>query len=122
MDYRYLNLNPLNITESDCVTRAISLGTQEDYKVIKHKLYAISLLYNCEKLCVCCYQHLLDKYYGFERVNNCKGLTIKEFASCYPVGTYIIRVKGHLTCLINNILYDIWDCRNEIVDIVWKVE
>lgn len=47
---------------------------------------------------------------------------IEKFLNLNPVGIFIIRVNGHLTCAIDGTLYDIWDCRNEIIDIVWKVE
>ena len=121
MRYCYLNLNPLGNTEPDCVYRAITLATQDNYTKIDQKLFYTSKLYECDKLCVCCYKHLLDDYYKFKRVKHCKGLTVEEFAELYPKGTFIIRVSGHLTCIVDNVLYDIWDCRNEIVDIVWQI-
>lgn len=121
MRFCYLNLNPELKTESDCVYRAITLATQDDYEVIDCKLYYTSKLYDCPQLCVCCYKHLLDDYYKFKRIKHCKGMTIEEFANENPYGTFIIRVEGHLTCVIDNTLYDIWDCRNEIVDIIWQV-
>ena len=49
-------------------------------------------------------------------------MTIEEFANLYNYGTYIIRTNGHLTCVINNVLYDIWNCKDEEIDIVWQVE
>lgn len=122
MKYCYLNLHPLGKTEPDCVYRAITLATQDDYEIIDEKLFYTSKLYECDKLCVCCYKHLLDDYYKFRRIKGCKGMTIEEFANLYNYGTYIIRVSGHLTCVINNILYDIWNCKDEEIDIVWQVE
>ena len=32
------------------------------------------------------------------------------------------RVEGHLTCVIDNHIMDIWDCRDKIVDLVWEVK
>ena len=122
MRYKYLNLNPDKKTEPDCVFRAITLATEDDYNKIDEKLYYTSRLYDCTKLCVCCYKHLLDDYYKFERLKGFKGYTIEEFSTMNPYGTYIIRVDGHLTCVIDETLYDIWDCRDEIVDIVWQVK
>lgn len=121
MKFKYLNLHPLRRTEPDCVYRAITLATQEDYTKIDEKLYYTSKLYECPKLCVCCYKHLLDDYYKFRRIKGCQGMTVEEFADCHPSGTFIIRVDGHLTCVVDNTLYDIWDCRKEIVDIVWEI-
>ena len=53
--YNYLNLNPLNEHDIDCVCRAISLATEEDYETIERQLYGTSLVYGCDELCVCCY-------------------------------------------------------------------
>jgi hypothetical protein len=117
--YKFLNINPLNKKEEDCVNRAISLALCKDYYVIRNKLYLIADLFDCDTLCVCCYKHLLDDVYQLPRIDM-KGYTIKEFIRKYPKGTFIIRVDGHLTCVINGKCYDIWDCTDEVIDIVWE--
>lgn len=117
--YRMLNLNPLNEIENDCVCRAISLGLAEDYYKIQEKIKLIGQLFECDSLCVCCYQHLLDNVYGLERVKGFKGMTVNQFASYNYRGAYLVRVDGHLTCVIDGKIYDTWDCGNEIVDIIW---
>lgn len=122
MRYKFLNLQPLGKREEDCVCRAISLGVGIDYYDTKHKLELIGELFECEELCVCCYKHLLDEVFKLERIESYHGFTIEEFLNQNPKGIYIIRVDGHLTCGIDGTLYDIWDCRNEIIDLVWKVE
>lgn len=122
MKYKFLNLQPLGHREEDCVCRAISLAVNEDYYTIQHKLDLIGDLFDCEELCVCCYKHLLDSVYELERYESYQGMTIEEFLNLNPKGIFIIRVQGHLTCGIDGVLYDTWDCRNEIVDVVWKVK
>jgi len=121
MQYKYLNLNPLGEEEEDCVTRAISLATGLSYAEIQDKLYYISKLFDCETLCVCCYQHLLDNVFQFDKVY-CKNMTVEEFANLHPVGIYLIRMNGHLSCLIDNIVYDLWDCRDKVLTDVWRVD
>lgn len=117
----YLNVNPEQEKRSDCVSRAITLATGYKYSDVRKMLFFSSKLMKCMKLAYECYSHLLDDTLKFPRVN-CRGLTIDEFADKYPFGTYIIRIEGHLTCVKNNSLYDIWDCRNEFCDIVWRVD
>ena len=119
--YEFLNLNPLNKIEEDCVCRAISLALNEDYYLIQKKLELVGELFECEMLCVCCYKFLLDHVYDLKRIEECKGMTVEEFANSFPKGTYIIRVEGHCTCVIDKNLFDTWDCRNELVDIAWEV-
>ena len=120
--YQFHNRNPLGEIENDCVCRAISLATNEDYSSIQRKLELVAELYDCEKLCVCCYKFLLDEVYGLDRIEEYSGLTIDEFSGFCPSGKFLIRVDNHLTYLENSVVYDIWDCRDEIVRIVWVVE
>lgn len=121
MHYQFKNLNPLGKRELDCVCRAISGALEINYYEIQNKLELIGALFECDKLCVCCYKFLLDNVYNLERIEEYKGLTIKEFIRCNPYGVYIIRVEGHLTYCENKVIKDIFDCSNEIVDLVWKV-
>ena len=120
--YNFLNLNPLGELEEDCVTRAIALALCEDYYTIKRKLELVAELFECEKLCVCCYKFLLDEVYGLDRIEEYAGFTIEEFSQDYKQGVYLIRVDNHLTTLVNDTLYDIWDCRNEIIRIIWVIK
>lgn len=123
-----LLLGAKNTTSQTVLTNGIvNLGAvyrklNEDYYTIQHKLDLIGDLFECEELCVCCYKHLLDSVYNLNRYESFQGMTIEKFLNLNPVGIFIIRVNGHLTCAIDGTLYDIWDCRNEIIDVVWKVE
>lgn len=119
--YEFLNLNPLGDLEEDCVCRAISLALEEDYYTIEEKLQLVGDLFDCTAICVCCYKFLLDEVYGLERIEEVQGMTIEEFAHYFPKGTYLIRINGHLTCLIDGTIYDLWYCNDKIVDLVWKV-
>ena len=119
--YKFLNLNPLGEIEQDCVCRAISLALQQDYYIVEHKLHLIGDLFDCDGLCVCCYKHLLDYVYELDRIEEYQGYTIETFANYHSCGTFLIRIDGHLTCLIDGEIYDIWDCTKEAIDLVWKV-
>lgn len=120
--YKFLNINPLNRKEKDCVCRAISLALNEDYYTIQDKLNLVGELFNCDELCVCCYKHLLDYVYNLDRIEEVHGMTVSDFANYFYKGIYIVRVPSHCTCIINGIVYDIWDCRDEVIDIVWEVK
>lgn len=91
------------------------------YQEVQKKLSLIAELFNCEKLCVCCYRHLLDDVFKYHRVN-CDGLLVGEFADRNPFGVYLLRQNGHLTCLVSGTIYDLWDCRNEFITDAWRVE
>ena len=120
--YQFLNVNPLGEIEEDCVCRAISLALDEDYYKIQEKLYLVAKLFECQYLCICCYKYLLDNVYDLKRIEEVKGMAVEEFANYFPIGIFIVRVEGHLTCVIDNNIMDIWDCRDKIVDLVWEVK
>lgn len=119
--YKFINANPLGKLEEDCVCRAISLALNIDYNIINHKLHLIGELYDCEFLCKSCYGCLLDNVFSLDRIESFNGIPISEFVEMAPKGTFIIRVEGHLTCVIDNQIYDTWDCGNELIDTIWEV-
>lgn len=117
----YYNRNPDCKKENDCVIRSISLASGLPYPTIRKKLFHTSRLLGCEKLCVCCYKHLLDDVFKYKRVN-CDNMTVNDFADLHYKGTYIVRMNGHISCIINGNVYDIWDCRNHLLTDAWKVK
>lgn len=121
MAFKYLNLNPLSLREEDCVTRAISLASGHSYSEIQDKLYYISELLDCDKLCVCCYSHLLDNVFNYERLP-ARNKTVGEIAEMYDDCILLVRIEGHLTCVVYGVIRDLWDCSASYADIVWLVE
>ena len=116
----YLNVNDDKVKRNDCVTRAITLASELPYAEIRKKLRYTAKLFNCTKLCPTCYGFLIQQVLGGVP-KNCEGITVGEFADLHPNGTYLIRIQGHLTCIINNTIYDIWDCRKRFCDLAWEI-
>lgn len=106
----------------DCVCRAISTATELDYNVVEKLLNLTAKMYNCEKLCVCCYHNLLENLFDYPCIYCNTKKTVNELAKKFLNNKLIIRVQGHLTCSINGIIPDIWDCSKEIVDCFWIVK
>lgn len=119
--YIYYNANPAGKHEEDCVVRAITLASGLPYEEVEHQLWFTGELLECVPLCRFCYSHLLTNVLKYEPVY-CENMTIDEFAETHPFGTYLIRIDSHLTVIIDEILYDIFDCRDELCDLAWKVE
>lgn len=117
----YLNMNPDNRKISDCVTRAISLACDLEYKEVRKMLYHTAKLLRCEKLCVMCYKFLIEDVLKGKRVN-CDGMYPNDFADAHPFGKYLLRMNGHIMTCINGELYDIFDSRfyNFLTD-AWKI-
>lgn len=121
-DYIYYNHNPENYRINDCVSRAIGTGTGLSYKTVNRLLAIVAEQYECDKLCVCCYKHLLSHYFGYKKYNCKPGTSVLDVSKEFPNDTLIIRIEGHLTCAKNGKVYDTWDCSNYEVDCFWIVD
>ena len=118
--YKYLNVNPDNVKESDCVTRAITLISNLPYDEVRRKLFHTARLLNCNKLCVCCYRFLIEKVLNYKPVN-CDYMTIGEFADKNPYGKFLGRTNGHIVGISDGCVYDIFDSRNLLLTDAWEV-
>ena len=119
--FEYFNRNPKGLHLQDCVCRAISTATGLQYEAVNNLLEYTAEVYDCEKLCVCCYDNLLEKIFGYERIDCYFDITVNEVVKAHPCDKLIVRVQSHLTCGINGITLDIWDCTDELVDCYWIV-
>lgn len=95
----------------DCVVRAISLASGLDYDVVEDKLYYTAQLLDCPERCVCCYSFLLDNVLCYEPIE-CEGMFVGEFADTYNEGIFLVRMDGHITCVIDGEIYDTCARRN----------
>ena len=116
--FRYLNLNPNNENRNDCVTRAITFATNLPYSKIRKKLYHTARLLECEKLCPTCYSFAIQEVLGGIPIH-CEDMSVAEFADNHPKGTYLIRIKGHLTVIQDCVCYDLWNCLDRECDLAW---
>ena len=118
--FRYWNENPNGEKRNDCVTRAITFASGMEYPEVRKMLYHSARLLKCPKLCPTCYSFAIQEVLGGVPTN-CNGMTVGEFADKHTKGTYLIRIEGHLLCVSNNIIYDLWDNRNRECDLAWKM-
>lgn len=121
MAYRYYNVNPKHLNENDCVTRAITLATGLSYGTIRNLLKFTGELLGCDELCVCCYHYLLENIFRLKRYD-AETATVKEIASRFPSQTIVIRIEGHLTCAVDGVIYDTWNCSDKVADCFWVVK
>lgn len=118
--YRYLNLNPKNRKTGDCVIRAIAGALDLTWDEASDLLYEVARAVGCEMSCLGCYTQLFDLL-NLEEIEVPEGFTVGELVDEYPNNILLIRIKGHLTFSLFRCVYDIWDCRGEIVDRAWIV-
>lgn len=121
-NYKYYNSNPKQLRIKDCVYRAISTATGLHYEAVHNLLELTSKEFGCDKLCVCCYNNLLEYILCYPRFDCNFKNTVSEISNKYPNNNLIIRIDAHLTASVNGNVLDIWDCSNEYVDCYWIVK
>lgn len=119
--FKYYNRNPDELKIQDCVCRAISTATGLKYEAVSNLLTLSADEYSCERLCVCCYNYLLENILCYKR-HNANGKTVKELANKYNKCNLLIRIDSHLTCVVKGVILDIWDCSNCKADFYWLIK
>jgi hypothetical protein len=120
-NFRYYNISPDGEHKNDCVTRAISLASGMPYAETRKKLRSVATLFDCERICMSCYKHLIENVLYCKPLD-CDGMTVEEFADMHPYGIYLVRMNQHISCIIDNDIYDIFDCREHLLTNAWQVK
>lgn len=124
MAYVFFNPNPMNKRIGDCVIRAVSKVTNQNWK----DTYMALSLKGLELCDMPSANHVWGAYLhdiGFHRKvipNLCPDCyTIEEFCKDYPIGTYLVATDGHVVAVVNGDYYDTWDSGNEVPLYYWTV-
>ena len=96
----------------DCVIRAIAHGTGQDYLVVYKDLFELAMSEGDMPNSKVIYNAYLSSL-GWKKnspAKNARGKKIR-LKDWEIEGTCIILTSGHLTCIKDGVLYDVWDCR-----------
>lgn len=124
--FKYYNAHPQGKRVGDCVVRAYCTATNKDYMEARRELNRAKRELGLESY----------KGRGFDRKYFCKqfewnplqaikGVSRVDgafFAFTHPKCRYMLRMAGHLTCCIDGVIYDTWDCTNKCVYGYWEVK
>jgi hypothetical protein len=116
--HKYFQMKYKKDRVADCVVRALSIATDEDYQSVRKELWEISYNNGAMPNEKQTYEEFLEKR-GFIKEKKIKGYTLKE----YPLSdteTYVVVLANHLVCLDQGIVRDIWDCRHKSPYNTWK--
>lgn len=123
--YVMYNPNPSQHRVGDCVVRAISKATGQDWEDTYVGLSAYGFMLGDMPNA----NHVWGAYLrkkGYTRsIIDDKGLdnyTVLDFCHDNPVGTYILAIDGHVVCVIDGCYYDSWDSGQEIPLYCWRQE
>ena len=117
--YKYYNKNVHGRFVNDCVIRAISVAEcktwDETYDELSNLAQKQGTLLDDSNFVD---NYLNERYvsiYPYAR-------TVGEFCEEYPKGTYLVTMRGHITVIIDGVLYDIFDCLDREIWDVWRVD
>lgn len=116
--FEFYNANPYGRHIDDCVIRSISLLTDRDWKDVYKELVYFSSLEGYMTHDVDFVEDYLDDRYERE----CHySKTVGEFIEEFPYGKYAVTMQGHITAIIDGVVYDTFDPRNRVMRCAWKV-
>jgi len=123
--FKEYNRHPKGLKTSDCVVRAISTSLDIDYLECRRKLNQAK-----KELGFGTYKEtkFLYRYFeGYPRLifKAIKGeprLKGSDFTELHPKGTFILKMAGHITCVVDGVILDTWDCSYRSVYTAWKVK
>lgn len=125
--YSYLNLHPKGKIVGDCAKRAIAGATGMDYMEVARQLNRAKKITHCDVF----NERKNIRYYllevlrttelKFPAVKGASRMNGKRFSQMFPTGRYILNMAGHLSCCVNGIIYDTWDCSDKCVYSAYKI-
>lgn len=121
--FEFSNPHPENKRVKDCVKRAFTIATGEDYMAIQRELNRIKRETNLGNDA---WREFIKRRgwrklsfpaeFGLPRMNG------KNFVLNYPKGIYVLRMARHLATVKDGKLLDTWDSSNKCVYNAWEVK
>lgn len=111
------NDNPVALSVGDCAVRAVQVALGIDWETAYAMLAANGYLMGDLPSSNAVIAATLRQN-GFYRViipNECPDcFTVGDFADMHPYGVYVLATGDHVVCVIDGVVIDSWDSRQEI--------
>lgn len=116
MAYQYYNNNPSGRVTGDCVVRAVSLATGDDWQKsyigIAFQGFLMGDMPSSDAVWGAYLRNNGFKRYAIPNVcDDC--YTISDFIEDHPKGIYTLGTGNHAVTVIDGVAYDAWDSTNE---------
>lgn len=116
--HRYFRMKYKKDRIGDCVVRALTIATGEDYQEVRRELWWTSYKNGDMPNSKANSEEFLKKR-GFIKEKKIKGFRLADYP-VNPKETYVVVLANHLTCLDQGLVRDIWDCRSSYPYNVWR--
>lgn len=119
----YYNANPYGRLINDCTIRAISLATGESWNDTYKELSNFARMQGSMFDDIMYIDGYLDsKFDKVYRRSDGRRLTVEDFIHLYDKGTYLLTMRGHITCCIDGVIYDTFYPRDRLVWEAYEVK
>lgn len=121
--WKLFNNNPSGRYVGDCAVRAVSKALDVTWEAAYALMCIEGYLMNDMPSSNAVFGAVLRRN-GFKRYdlgNECPDCyTLEDFARDHPQGLFVVGMGGHVATVIDGVIYDAWDSRNEIPVYVWR--
>lgn len=125
--FEFYNPHPQQKIVEDCVKRALTKASGKTYQEVTNELNRIkrdqgASKYNVNSVWKAYVEDVLHgKKMSFPAVKGQSRMNGARFCLEYAVGTYVLNMAGHLSCCVNGVIYDTWDCREKCVYTAYEI-
>lgn len=124
--YKHLNLHPQGKNVGDCVKRAIAKGLEKDYKEIALELNRYKKVTGAKEFNDNDNWKPFVVAYGGVRISfpaekGKKRMNGARMCEAYPKGRYILRMAGHISVMVDGVIYDTHNCSEKCVYEAYKI-
>lgn len=123
MAYKFYNNNPYERNVSDCAVRAIALATNRSWDQTYQELsnYARQQGITFSEI------EFIDDYLSNQFKSYCQDknnriVTVGDFANLNLPGTWLVTMRGHITCIIDGTIYDTFDPSDRFLWCAYQVK
>ena len=119
--FTYYNANPYERNVNDCSVREISLATNTSWDNTYDRLSEYAkrqkITFSEVEFLNDYLEERFEKFIPKYRVE-----TLQDFLDQNVKGRFLVTMAGHITCVIDGVLYDTFDCSNRYVWNIYRVE
>lgn len=123
MGYIFYNPNPAHQIVGDCVIRAISKLTNQEWEDVYSDITIQGFVMHDMPSANRVWARYLSMM-GYERTllpDSCPDCyTVKDFCLDHPTGKFLLAIGDHVVAVEDGNYYDTWDSGNEIPIYYWK--
>ena len=122
MSFIFYNPNPDELFVGDCVIRAVSRVTHQDWETIHADLCVLSgKMHDMPSADRVWGEYLYRRGFTKHSIRNTCPFcyTVLDFCRDHPYGTYILKTNGHVIAVVNGDYYDTTDSGSEVPIYFW---